>query len=404
MGRNIWYISKYAVTPQYGNPTRQYFLSKYLAREGHELSLIYSRSSMFGTPPASINEPLISNEEGFRQVMLPGPLVSLGFSFKRIWSWLLFEWRVRQWARKQAHKPDIVIVSSLSVLTFATGIYLKKNYKCKLVVEVRDIYPFTLVAMNKFNNNHPVISYLSKLERRAYQAADLIVSTLDYFQDHLEVVYRSGLKKYKFIPMGFDPEYYQGDSKASFNEELNLQDKFVVGYAGSFGKTQATGVIFEIIRKLADDQSIHFLLAGDGVEKKQGLKQIIGQQNFTDLGRINKNQVPEMLNYCDIVLNPWLDLEIYKYGISPNKWMDYMYAAKPIIIGFAGKSKLIEEAGCGSVIPPQDVEALIQEIFRFKEMDPAQRHTIGQKGRQYLYEELSYHNHAQTLLKAINLN
>lgn len=401
MGKMIWYISKYAVATQYGNPTRQYFLSKYLAREGHQVKLIYSRSSILGATPPTINEPLVSEQEGFHQIMLPGPLVGLGFSPKRIWSWLLFERGVRQWASKQTDKPDIVIASSLSILTFLTGIVLKKKYNCKLVIEVRDIYPFTLVATGKFNANHPAVTYLSGVERRAYQAADLIVSTLDHFEDHLKQVFRPGLEKYQWIPMGFDPEYYQKEASSDLLINLPKDKPFVVGYAGSFGMTQATGVIFDAIKKLAEDREIHFLLAGDGKEKASGLRKISRQQNFTDLGRIDKNQVHLMLQNCDVVLNPWLDLEVYKYGISPNKWMDYMYAAKPIIVGFAGKSKLLEEAQFGRIIPPEDVESLIKEIYRFKRMFSTQRDEMGQNGKQYLEENLSYKKHAHTLLKAV---
>lgn len=404
MGSNIWYISKYAVTPQYGNPTRQYFLSKYLAREGHKVSLIYSRSSMFATPPPRISEPITSRFEGFRQVMLPGPLVSLGFSLKRVWSWLFFERKVRKWARKQAEFPDVIIVSSLSILTFLTGIALKSKYDCKLVVEVRDIYPFTLTALGKFKPHHPAIRYLSKVETESYKAADLIVSTLDYFEDHLNKVFPDGLNKYQFIPMGFDPEYFQKENIIASSFDMLANHSFVVGYAGSFSTTQATDVMFEAIKKMANDLGIHFVLAGDGVEKAAGLAKIRGLHNYTDLGRIDKNQVPIMLEYCDVVLNPWLDLKVYEYGISPNKWMDYMYAAKPIIISYAGKSKLIQQAACGSIIAPEDTDALVDEIYRFKNMPSTQRAKIGDNGRRYLEDNLNYQKHAKTLLAAITNN
>lgn len=403
MSKTIWYISKYAVTPQYGNPTRQYFLGKYLAREGNELTLIYSRSSMFGKPPRKINKPLISESEGFRQVMLPGPLVKLGFSLKRVWSWLLFEWRIRQWAKKQSKKPDVVIVSSLSILTFLTGIYFKKNFGCQLVVEVRDIYPFTLVATKKFKASNPIIKYLGKVEKKAYQKADLIVSTLDYFEQHLNNIYPAGIKKFQWIPMGIDLEYYLGDTNQNqLDIQLPKGNLFVVGYAGTFGMTQATGVIFNVIRELKNEKQIHFLLAGGGVEKDKGLKYIEGQNNYTDLGKINKDQVPNMLEKCDVVLNPWLDLEVYQYGISPNKWMDYMYAGKPIIVGFAGKSKLIKLANCGSIIKPENKEALIREIHRFRDMSIEERRQIGRRGRSYLEKHLTYKKHAQTLLNRLS--
>ena len=79
-----------------------------------------------------------------------------------------------------------------------------------------------------------------------------------------------------------------------------------------------------------------------------------------------------------------------------------MYAGKPIIVGFSGKSRLIEDAKCGSVIKPEDSDALIDEIYRFKGMSSHHRREIGQNGRVYLKKYLNYEHHAETLLEAIN--
>jgi len=45
MNKNIWYISKYAISKNDGNPTRQYFLSKYIAKQGCNVTLFSSKSS-----------------------------------------------------------------------------------------------------------------------------------------------------------------------------------------------------------------------------------------------------------------------------------------------------------------------------------------------------------------------
>ncbi|MDD3281830.1 MAG: hypothetical protein PHC83_09730, partial [Bacteroidales bacterium] len=44
MNKNIWFVSKYAGHPKYGNPTRQYFFSKYFSQKGHRVTLVSSRS------------------------------------------------------------------------------------------------------------------------------------------------------------------------------------------------------------------------------------------------------------------------------------------------------------------------------------------------------------------------
>jgi hypothetical protein len=41
----VWFISKYAILPPYGNASRQYFICKYLAKKGFDVTLISSQSS-----------------------------------------------------------------------------------------------------------------------------------------------------------------------------------------------------------------------------------------------------------------------------------------------------------------------------------------------------------------------
>ena len=37
------------------------------------------------------------------------------------------------------------------------------------------------------------------------------------------------------------------------------------------------------------------------------------------------------------------------FGVSSNKWIDYMYSAKPVIISYSGYKSLINDPGCGRV-------------------------------------------------------
>jgi glycosyltransferase involved in cell wall biosynthesis len=392
----IWYLSKYAVTPNLGNPTRQYFLSKYLSKLGHEVTLVFSRSTIINEAPLRVSRPVEYSLDNFKQVMLDGPKIDLGFSLKRILSWLEFELRLLKWIILQKNKPNIVIVSSLSILTFLNGIWVKKKYGAKLIVEVRDIYPETLIATGKFSRFNILVLFLGFIEKLAYKNASHIVSTLPSFDRYLYKVAPKEIHKFKFIPMGIDPDFFI-NSPIVKNVDILPRNKFIVAYIGSFSKTQATKVIFDVINMLENDNSIYFLLAGTGAEKEVGLSKIKGQNNYLDLGEIEKESIPFYLSNADIALNPWLDLDIYKYGISPNKWMDYMYSGIPFIVCFNHEIEMLKKAGCASVIPPEDAESLKNEIYRFKNMNPTVRKQMGNAGRRFLLENLAYVKHAEDL-------
>ena len=94
------------------------------------------------------------------------------------------------------HRPDIVIVSSLSLLSFFTVGVLKKIFKYKMVVEVRDIWPDTIIEMKKVSEQNIAIKFLRWIENYGYQKADLFFSPIPL----LDVYLRTKLKKpFKFI-------------------------------------------------------------------------------------------------------------------------------------------------------------------------------------------------------------
>lgn len=395
----IWLASKYAAFPTFGGGTRQFYLSRGLVREGNEVTLIASRSSYATSVPSFEGNSLEGSEEGVHTVVLNGRRIKKGFSIRRVWSWLEFEFRFLAWWLRRSNGPDVVIVSSLSILTFLSGIAIKCRYQCKLVVEVRDIYPLTLTEVGGISNYNPLVVLLRWVERLGYTHADLIVSSLERFDCYIREDFPGLARKVLWIPMGVDSDVVGREGAQTLKRSGR---KFVVGYAGSFSKSQATAVIFEAARLLKDDQRIEFHLAGSGPEKAAGMASLGKPLNVRDCGVLSKKDLPQFLARCDVLLNPWLDLPIYRYGVSPNKLMDYMLAAKPVIMSFGGRSAIMELSGCGSIIEPGDAEALVREILRYAEMTPDELGILGQRGRSYVVNELSWTRHAKKLATALS--
>ena len=403
----FWYISKYAGKPEFSSYLRHYFISKYLQRkEDMDVTLVFSRSSILSVVPEVEGHFKEENSDGFRQIILNGPAVSMGFNLKRIWSWFWFEIQFIHFTIKQREKPDILMVSSLSVLTFVSGIILKRWYGCKLIVEVRDIYPLTLTELSGFKESNPFIVLLQWIERRAYKKADIILSTLFAHKEHVKRISPGSEIKCKHIPMGYDPEsellplaFKVTDDMLSVKNQL--KDKFVVGYVGSFGISQATPIIFETIARFKNQTDVFFLLVGSGPDKEKGLSLIHGCENFVSLERVPSEEVPFYVGLCDILLNPWLDRPIYQYGVSPNKWIDYMRAAKPFIVGLKNEDPILIDADCAYIISSENSEELADKIDYVSQLKKEELALRGQKGRQYLQDKMSYEYHADTLYRLI---
>jgi glycosyltransferase involved in cell wall biosynthesis len=387
---NIWYISKYAVTPKFGQATRQYFLSKYFVKEGNYVKLISSQSAALKNYKKQSSFFLEYQTNGINHVLLSGKNINLGFSIRRIVSWLFFEIRLLRYSfAYKGQKPDVIIVSSLSLLTFISGVILKKKYKSKLILEVRDIWPLSLIEIANLSKYNPFVLFLSLIEKFGYRNADGIVGTMPKLEEH---VYNVIGKKIKFmcIPMGYDEEYILDTPKEIKSKYSLPENKFIVCYAGTIGKVNLVDQILEAAKILRFNDRIHFAILGDGPLKSKYIEKYKSLNNVFFYDSLPKNEVNLFLQKCNLLLHPVSDLSIYKYGISPNKWIDYMLSSKPILVSYAGYRSIINDADCGFFVEPDNSKVLSDKILEISLLEDEKLQKIGQNGRVYVEK---YHNY-----------
>lgn len=394
---HVLFLSKYALNSNYGQPTRQYFYCKYLSRQNKtKVWLVSSRSTITTKIPSF---PGLSLDESFgdlTNVILNGPLTSIGFSFKRIWSWIWFEIQIlRLLPRIRKFSPDIVVVSSLSIMTFLTGVILKWVLRIPLVVEVRDVYPATLVEVGGVSRWNPFVWLLSYVERIGYEHSDQIVSSLPNLESHVAKILGKS-KPVLYLPMGFDPEYENScklteQGRIAMETLSSLSSKFIIGYAGTIGNANALLHSLEAVAKLSKSTpEIVLVLLGDGPLLEDYRRRFSNVNTIFFLGRFPKSDLHSLLQKMHIVINPWKDLPIYRFGISPNKWIDYMQAARPILAPFGGFQHILHEVDCGWFIPPEDSTLLAETLARVSKIPRHELNRMGQNGRSYMVANLSY--------------
>ena len=72
--------------------------------------------------------------------------------------------------------------------------------------------------------------------------------------------------------------------------------------------------------------------------------------NVTMLAPIPKLQVPALLAQVDIAYIGWQRVPIYRFGIAPNKLMDYMMAGRAVLHSVEAGNDPVAEAGCGVTV------------------------------------------------------
>lgn len=403
MSISIWYVSKYISPP--GNGTvgsRGYMLMKEMAKMGQNIVLITSDSNQLTEPPKLVTSYLIQETDGMKLCWVRTKKYSVAKSLSRVLSWLHFEWRLIWLPKKQFSKPDVVVVSSLSLLTIFNGFWWRIRYKCRLIFEVRDIWPLTLTEEGGFSPNNPFIKLFALVEYLGYKYADNIVGTMPNLIEHVNEVLGYPKRVY-CVPMGVDCSIstYSEPLLDEFEASYFTPRKFVVAYVGTIGITNALETFFKCAKMMNDISNIQFLVVGDGDLLESFQKKYSSLCNLKFAPRIPKEKVQSVLTHCDLLYFSVYPSKVWKYGQSLNKVIDYMMAGKPIIASYTGYTSMINEAACGSYVPAGNREALKQEIIRYYNMTKDERNEIGARGKAWLVENRTYKKLAKSYLNII---
>lgn len=393
----IWFICQFAHTPESGRYLRHYFLSKNLVEKGIDTTFIYSRS----------NGAIYHKFFGFRRkyldaslkcIQINGPLTGSGINFKRIIAMVNFEFLLLLTTifTKKKNRPDVIIVSSLSLLTFFSGVILKKLFKCKLVLEVRDIHPESFVLAGKLKEKSLGVKLLRKIETFGYKNANGIVATMPKFNLYMERKHPNIRFNFCHISQGFNQEQL----KESI--DIALPNSFNVCYAGGMDSANKMELMVDTALLLSKNININFYFIGDGPLKEKMQKKTKNIPSIFFLESIPKERIISLLSQFDLQIMAWRDLEIYDYGISPNKMVDYLLSAKPILVAYNGYRDILEEVDCGKYIDTDNPHLFAKTIFEFSKMKKSELMAMGKRGREYAFNNMSFNTLSAKLLQFIN--
>ena len=386
---NIWYLCKYVSKPGNGYVgMRSFYLMKELSNLGFNIDLITSSSSAFLNNTSYKKLDIISPSFTFHQIK--GVKFAKASSFLRILSWLEFELKFFFFKKSDLRKPHVIVVSSLSFLSIVNGLFWKKIYSSKLIFEIRDIWPLTLVEEGGYSKSNPFIIFLSFLERLGYNSSDLIIGTMPNLKSHVFEVTNKNTSKVICIPMGIP----DASEDLFFRSDYTLvtgNKNFVIGYVGTIGITNALETLFSALKKIdMAAMKIECHIAGDGPLLEEYKKKYSSMSNLKFLGHIDKKNVSEVMSSFDIVYFSTFKSKVWDYGQSLNKIIDYMLSGKPILGSYSGFPSMINEAKCGWFIEAENSDSLAKKIIEISNIDKQNLILLGNNGREWIKKNRKY--------------
>jgi glycosyltransferase involved in cell wall biosynthesis len=392
--KNIWFINQYAGSPVHGMEYRHFYLGQELIRAGHDVVIISgSFSHLHKQRPETHGLCTQESIDGITYCWIQTTDYAKSVSFGRLKNMYWFKKNLKKLSLTDLPQPHAVVVSSPSMFPVIFAKKICRKFKAKLIFEIRDIWPLTLREIGNLSFFHPVVMYMKYFERYGYRNADFIVSLLPDASGYYE---KNGMKKEKFryIPNGIDPNLWNHDPDT--NIDFNIPSKkFIVGYAGTVGVTNALHVFIQAAQLLSERDDIHFVIAGNGGEKEALKSMAETLHNLTFVDAVQKSSVPSLLEQFDACYIGLKNEPLFRFGVSPNKLFDYMMAAKPIIYAIGSSNKPVDDAECGITIPPGSPEAIAEAVINIYKMTKDERKTMGQNGREYVLKNHAYNTLAQ---------
>ena len=402
---NILLINHYAGSPQMGMEFRPYYLGREWQKSGHEVTIIAASFSHVRTNQPNVPKNFFEEYiDGIRYVWIKTPAYS-GNTVKRIFNMMAFIfalWRKATFISKK-YKPQVVIASSTYPLDNYPAQRIAKKSGAKHIYEVHDLWPLSPMELGGYSSSHPFIYIMQKGENYAYKHADHIVSMLPKTKEHM-VHHGMNKDKFNYVPNGINIEEWENKKEIPKEHLLLLQklkneNKEIIGYVGGHAISNALDVFIDSIKLMQNDK-IAFVLVGSGVEKNRLMVKArdLGLENVHFLPPVSKNSIPQLLSYMGILYIGWNKQPLYRFGISPNKLMDYMMSGKPIIHSVDAGNDLVQESRCGLSLEPEKPEEVVNAINQILNLSEKERKEMGNKGREFVIKNHDYRFLASKML------
>lgn len=397
----ILYFTQYYPPEVGATQTRAYEMSRYLASRGHHVTIV----TEVPNHPSGIIPPKYHRRISER-------VRENGIDVLRLWVWASpeknFKSRMRFYLSYMnmaaiagtliKGRYDLVYSTSPPLFVGAAGLAAATIRRIPFVFEVRDLWPESAVALGELSSER-AISAAEKLEALLYKRAARIVTVTRSIRARLQHRLKPS-EKVVLIPNGANTDHFQftQQGRDSVRAELNLQDKFVVMYAGIHGIAQGLETLLHAAQQLTESPEIQFVFVGEGPKKTElvRMSQSLNLANVRFLPEVSSQLIPSYLSAADCTIVPLRDEPLFE-GALPSKMFEAWAVARPTIVSVRGEAEAVMQgAEAGLFSRPEDPADMASAIKRLYS-NPRRAAQMGQNGRNFVETHYSREIQAQAL-------
>ena len=249
---------------------------------------------------------------------------------------------------------------------------------------------------NDANRWHPK-GLVEKLELWGLEKSEAIITVSNPARAILEQypmatpvsVAHNGVDLDKFIAL-------DGSELSRLRRELQLQNKIVIGFQGTFKMFHGIDRLLELMKWSRRYENVCWLLVGDGPERSRVERSVKGDVPVVFAGRQPSSEMSKYLSLMDIAVAPHSQMD-GKFYFCPLKILEYAAAGCATLASRQGDIPILLAEGKGGYIVGDDrlnawtrglAKLIEDEVFRKQSAKAAQK---------YAYENLSWQNTAKTV-------
>ncbi|MGH6859948.1 MAG: glycosyltransferase family 4 protein [Phyllobacterium sp.] len=298
--------------------------------------------------------------------------------------YLTFHLSAFLWCLWNLEKDDICVICTDPPLLSVTTALPVRWRRARMVNWVMDLFPEVAMELGMLSNKS-LPGLLSRAMRNwSMRQSTMIVcptaTMASYLVEH-------GLDKERVFVMHHwsdGEEIFPVPPAANTLRSLwGLQDKFVVGYSGNFGRAHDFSTLLEAAVLLSDDDTIRFLLIGGG-QQRAHVEEVVRNRDLRNV--IFKplqpsENIAESLSAADahiVSLIPRLE-----HCIVPSKFYGVLAAGRPTLFvgdGNGEVARVVNSSDCGATVQIGEGRQLADAIVQMKNA-PERRAEMGQNAR-----------------------
>ncbi len=335
---------------------------------------------------------------------VPSLFSLFGFKISCLFSNLIFYYKIEKLIKEQ--KVDL-IYQRYSMLNMV-GVWLYQKYSIPFILEFNGSESWVDAHWSTARKLR-LTRLIEKVEQYNLKFAQKVIVVSQVLKEQL---IERGIQadKIQVNPNGVDNDQFNStrliDERKIVRKQLQLEQKFVIGFSGTFSYWHGVDLLGCLIPKvIKQEKRVHFLLMGDGPLKEQLtriIKQEQGAHGVTFTGMLHTDQMPAFLAACDAYICPTQsNKDGTRFFGSPTKLFEYMAMGKPII---ASRLEQIAEILTldnvqSLLVEANDYEGFVQAIVDLVHMHHQDCDKLG-RALQQRVQRYSWHEHVDRILNA----